>query len=122
MLTEGYQRRVQPHDFHPIFFGGRGQSFTPLGHQAAVLLCAVAGIPVTSVPVIMDMDDKAVFRIYQNLEVTRARHVESHEKNIVFGDKTAWCDVEADEVDLGKDLSEDKQTASWEQWGGLVES
>ena len=118
---KGCSCRVQPHDFHPIFFGGRGQSFTPLGHQAAVLLCAIAGVPVTSVPAILDMDDKAVFRIYQNLEVARARHVELKEKNIVFGEKMEWCDVEADEVDLGKELSEDKQTACWEQWGGLVE-
>lgn len=51
---------VQAHDFHPIFFKGSGKSYTSLGQQAAVLRCAVAGVPVTSVPVILDTDDKHV--------------------------------------------------------------
>ena len=87
------QERIQPHDFHPIFFGGHGASITPLGRQAAVLLCALAGVPVTSVPVILDMDDKAVFRIYGNLEAARARHVDVKEKDIVFGKAAKWSDV-----------------------------
>ena len=86
-----------------------------------MLLCALAGVPVTSVPVILDMDDKAVFRIYANLEAARARHVELKEKDIIFGKAGKWPDVEADEVDLGKDLSEDGSSLTWEQWGGLVE-
>jgi hypothetical protein len=65
-------------------------------------MCAVAGVPVASVPSILDMDDKAVFRIYANLEVARARHMEMKEKNIVYDKAQKWCDVEADEVDLGK--------------------
>ena len=48
------------------------------------------------------MDDKAVFRIYANLEVARARHMEMKEKNIIYDKAQKWCDVEADEVDLGK--------------------
>lgn len=76
--------------------------------------------PVTSAPVILDMDDKAVFRIYANLEAARARHAELKEKDIVFGKAGKWPD-EADEVDLGKDLSEDGSSLTWEQWGGLVE-
>ena len=118
---KGCQKRIQPHDFHPILFGGHGASITPLGRQAAVLLCALAGVPVTSVPVILDMDDKAVFRIYANLEAARARHVELKEKDIIFGKAGKWPDVEASEVDLGKDLSDDGSSLTWEQWGGLVE-
>ena len=57
----------------------------------------------------MDMDDKAVFRIYQNL--TRARHVEMKKTTIHFGNSQKWADVEADEVDLGKEFSEDAQSA-----------
>ena len=65
------------------------------------------------------MDDKAVFRIYQNLEVTRARHIEMKEKTVHFGNTQTWADVEADDVDSGKEFSEDAQSASWEQWGSL---
>lgn len=35
----GCQKRVQPHDFHPIFFGGSGVSLTSLGP------CSVARLP-----------------------------------------------------------------------------
>ena len=110
---KGCQKLMQPHQFHPIFFSGAGSSFTPLGHQAAVLGCALAGVPVTSTPVILDMDDK--WKIYQNLEVARARHALTKQKSIRFGGHHKWCDVEADEVDLGKEVWK------WEQWGGIVE-
>lgn len=119
------QKRIQPHDFHPIFFGGSGASLTSLGKQAAVLLCALAGVPVTAVPLLLDMDDKPVFRIYANLELARARHVVLKEKDIVYmaslRNGVTMCDVEADEVDLGKELCEDGVHLAWEQWGGLVE-
>ena len=82
---KGCQKLMQPHQFHPIFFSGAGSSLTPLGHQAAVLCCALAGVPVTSTPVILDMDDKPVFQIYQNLEAARARHVLMKQKSITSG-------------------------------------
>lgn len=92
-----------------------------MGHQAAVLCCALAGVPVTSVPVILNMDHKPVSRIYTNLELARSRHVLKKEKGIHFGAKQRWCDVEADEVDVGKEVQMDQKTATWEQWGGIVE-
>ena len=112
---------TQPHNFHPIFFGGSGASFTSLGKQAAVLCCAVAGVPVTATPLILDMDDKAVFRIYEGLEKARAQHVSQKQKHIKYGGDDAWCDVEADEVDLAKNIVETSNIAAWEQWGGLVQ-
>ena len=115
------KRRVQPHDFHPIFFNGSGSSYTPLGEQAAVLCCAVAGVPVTSTPIILNMDHKPVERIYQNLEHTRCQHVCQKQKKIQFGTTDAWADVEADEVDLGKEVYADGKKAQWEQWGGIVQ-
>ena len=92
-----------------------------LGQQAAVLRCAVAGVPVTSVPVILDMDDKHVFRLSSNLESARSQHVRQQEKKIKFGARQAWADVEADEVDLGKEVDMSKKAAKWEHWGGIVE-
>lgn len=65
-----------------------------------MLRCAVAGVPVTSIPVILDMDDKHVFRLSSNLGSARSQHVRQQEKKIKFGARHAWADVEADEVDL----------------------
>ena len=70
---------------------------------------------------ILNVDDKPIGRIYANLEIPRAQHVLTKEKNIVFGSKCSWPDVEADEVDLGKELIPDVNKLKWEQWGGIVE-
>ncbi|CAE7296684.1 unnamed protein product [Symbiodinium sp. CCMP2456] len=88
------------HDFHPIFFTGAGNSFTSLRHQAAVLFCAVAGVSCQAAHLILDLDHKAVERVYTNVDIARARYVQLKEKDIQYGGK--WQDVEVDEVDLGK--------------------
>ena len=120
----GCKKRVQPHDFHPIFFGASGPSSTSLAMQASILSCALAGVPVTSVPSLLGVHTKAVERVYSNLKLARARHVRILEDKIVFGKKNRWADVEADEVDLGKEEVISNAGASklqWEQWGGMVE-
>ena len=89
--------------------------------QAAVLHCALANVPTTSVPQLLDVDRKVVDRIYINLEVARTRHIKQLESKVVFGEKHKWTDVEADEVDLGKELDLGSGKLKWEQWGGLVE-
>ena len=52
-------------------------------------------------------------------------YVQSEEKKIVFGARRKWADVEADEVDLGKEevakSVKSRGKVQWEQWGGLVE-
>lgn len=97
----GYQFRLQPHDYHPIFFAG------------------------SSVPALLDIHPKPVERIYTNLEVARSRYVHLTGKKIIFGANKTWSDVEADEVDLGKEelikAGEGSRKVQWEQWGGLVE-
>ena len=113
-------RRISPHDFHPIFICGRGH--TPLGKQAALLLCAAAGVPSVSAHLILDVDDKVVNTIYTNYDIARSQFVMEREKTITYGQ---WHDVEADEVDLGKGEDQNASSAvkkvQWEQWGGLVE-
>ena len=104
---KGRQRFVQPHDFHPLFFGGAGNSMTPLEDQASILCCALAGVPVTAASVALGLDNKPVERVYHNLEMARARHVALQEKQIRFGARDEWPDVEVDEVDLGKEEVED---------------
>ena len=55
--------RIQLHAFHPVFYHGSGSSFTSLGMQAAILHCALANDPTTSVPQLLDVDHKLVDRI-----------------------------------------------------------
>lgn len=118
---------VQAHDFHPIFFGGSGNSHTPLNVQVCALYSAVAGASAVTTHLILDVDHKPIERIFTNLELARTRFVEHKEKSITFGapSGTIWKDVEADEVDLGKALLEDPdiegQKMKWEQWCGIVE-
>ena len=73
----------------------------------------------------MDVDDKIVSRIYNNLDIARARFVLAHEKRIQYGGSARWEDVEADEVDLGKGLVDNydkpKLNTKWEQWLGVVQ-
>ncbi|CAE7826793.1 unnamed protein product, partial [Symbiodinium sp. CCMP2592] len=118
----GCNKLLLAHDFHPIFFKGSGNSITDLGHQAAALYCAVAGVSSQSAHLILDLDHKAVERIYTNVDTSRARYVQLKEKEIRYGGK--WEDVEVDEVDVGK-LTDNTTTSTkntvWEQWGGLVE-
>ena len=113
--------KIQPHSFHPIFFQGNGQSLTPLGLQAAILHCALVNVPVTSVPALLNVERKTAERIYTNLEVARARHMKSLEAKTIFGKGHKWADIEADEVDLGKEGDQPSGKAKWEQWGGMVE-
>jgi hypothetical protein len=51
-------------------------------------------------------------------------HVLYEEQKIVFGGQKTWVDVEADEVDLGKELlldSPNGNKARWEQWDEMVQ-
>ena len=67
------------------------------------------------------MNHKPVSRIYNNLEIARSRYVMKKQKDIKFGARHQWCDVEADEVDVGKEVDLCHKKAHWEQWGGIVE-
>ncbi|CAE7843474.1 unnamed protein product, partial [Symbiodinium microadriaticum] len=112
---------LQPHDYHPVFFMGAGNSNTPLHVQASILLCATAGVKESATHLLFDIAKKPVENIYKNLEVARSMYVIAKEKSITYG---GWRDVEVDEVDVGKfvDTSvHDVKNTSWEQWGGMVE-
>ena len=51
------------------------------------------------------------------------RHMKSLEAKTIFGKGHKWADIdlEADEVDLGKEGDQPSGKAKWEQWGGMVE-
>ena len=115
-------KRTQPHDHHPIFTSGRGNSVTSLVMQVAILFCAILGLSMVQTHLLLDVDDKIIARIYTNLDIARASFVVQKEKDITHGN---WKDVDADEVDLGKGTFENHSspliTTRWQQWGGLVE-
>ena len=67
------------------------------------------------------MNHKPVSHIHNNLELARSRHVMKKQKEIQVGASHQWCDVEADEVDVGKEMDLHHKKAKWEQWGGIVE-
>ncbi|CAK0876284.1 unnamed protein product [Prorocentrum cordatum] len=62
---------------------------------------------------------------YLRLDEARMKYVLKKERTIRFGSVEEWSDIEADEVDLGKEddwRKTDKQKpVQWEQWGGIVE-
>jgi len=78
--------RIRVEDYHPIFYASAGNSKIPLNIQAAVLYCAIAGVPRNSAHLLLDVDHKVVERIYSNNEAARARYVEKKEKEIIYGD------------------------------------
>ena len=47
--------------------------------------------------------------------------MKSLEAKTIFGKGHKWADIEADEVDLGKEGDQPSGKAKWEQWGGMVE-
>lgn len=112
--------KLQLHSFHPILFHGSGNSLTPLALQAAILHCALVNVPVTSVPTLLNSSRTPADRIYINLEVARARHMKKLEAKTVFGKNHKWADIEADEVDLGKEGDQPSGKVNWGQWGGMV--
>ncbi|CAK9095657.1 unnamed protein product [Durusdinium trenchii] len=65
------------------------------------------------------MNHKPVSHIHNNLELARSRHVMKKQKEIQVGASHQWCDVEADEVDVGKEMDLHHKKAKWEQWGGI---
>ena len=73
------------------------------------------------------------YKLFQAMGLRLDKDLRSYvcqkEGAIAYGDPayTAWVDVEADEVDLAKELTEDAQTAAvgkkvqWHQWAGIVQ-
>ena len=47
--------------------------------------------------------------------------MKSLQAKTMIGKDRKWADIEADEVDLGKEGDQPSGKAKWEQWGGMVE-
>ncbi|CAE8603513.1 unnamed protein product, partial [Polarella glacialis] len=122
------QNYVLPQSGHSIFTSGRGPKATSLQHQAVVLLHALQNASQTICHKMTGLDHKMTQAIYGTNDKCRKIDVEKKEKKIVYGGKgNVWKDVEADEVDLGSQLVDNREDApedekiEWEQSGGVVE-
>ena len=62
-----------------------------------------------------------VERTRVSLDQERFNNVMQREPTIRFGTEEGWPDIEADEVDLAKNVLPDGQGAIWEQWCGVVQ-
>ena len=67
---------------------------------------------------------KMIEDMSKKLDFAKKAYVEKREKKIKYGQGQKWKDVEGDEVDLKKELTDDgpkRKPAIWEQWAGFVE-
>jgi hypothetical protein len=112
-----------------VFSAPSGRSFKPLKHQVQVLFGIVAGLTNAQPHLLWGDHHQLSQRLSQRLDMARKAFVEHREKTITFGGPLhpAWVDVEADEVDLAKELVENADSAPkgkqlrWEQWAGIVQ-
>lgn len=123
---------VYPLHLHPIFTLVRGPEGHSLQVQAAALLLRLAGVSLSTIHLLTNINHKAVERMNHNLNLVRSGHVTKVEKSIKFGGAPkAWKDVEVDEACFDKrtlkpweqseeDAKQGKNTV-WEQWGGMVQ-
>lgn len=95
------QRFCPLHHGHPIFNAVGGPSSRPLNIQAAVLHCAVWGVPVSNFSTLIpDVSRKQATRIYSEWRRQVALYVEAHQANIRFGSNKSNVldEIEVDEA------------------------
>ena len=111
MQQEELPEVVYPLHLHPIFTLVRGPEGHSFQAQAAALLLRLAGVSLSTIHLLTNINHKAVERMNHNLNLVRSGHVTKVEKSIIFGGAPkAWKDVEVDEACF------DKRTLKpWEQ-------
>ena len=123
--AKGCQKYIVPHSYHPVLRSAWGRSSLPLKTQVKVLFGLVIGLTAAQCHLLWGVSDKLISEMSMRLDSARNAYVERHERKICFGAQDGgrtWVDVEADEVDLGKDVSpDDENKAVWEQWAGIVQ-
>ena len=83
----------------------------------------VIGLTVGQNHLMWEDNAKYISAMSQRLDLARTKFVVKEERKIKFGDPHGkeWLDVEADEVDLGKECVAESETIEWQQWAGIVE-
>jgi len=116
---------IVPHINHPIFTVGQGVNGVPLKRQAAVVLCILAGTSnVATRRVLGTVNHKVIEKIRTSLHFHVKKYVLRKQKNMTFGDKKVWKDVEGDETTVAKKTDPScpsNACTDWEQYAGLIE-
>ena len=121
---KGCQRFIYPHACHPVFKLADGKSHKPLRDQFRTLFGIVIGLSIGQNHLLWEDSKNFISDMSKRLDIAREKYVLKRERQIKFGDPLGkqWRDVEADEVDLGKEfVGDDGQTVEWQQWAGIVE-
>ncbi|CAE7420610.1 unnamed protein product [Symbiodinium natans] len=119
---------ILPHYLHPVFTSRNGSEGHSLSVQGSALLMRLAGVPLSSIHILLDMNHKALERMEKNLAFVRKAYVEHCQKSMSFGTGKGkeWTEVEADEAVFDKfllpaeDAEVQKKPMRWEQWLGMV--
>ena len=116
---------INPQHLHPLFLDSRGSSCVPLQTQAALLFLKINNVPHATIHRVLGINHKAIEDLANRLHALRKKYVEAKEKEIDFGSRVAWGDVEADETtfdrrNLGATAVDKSTPIAWEQWCGLV--
>ncbi|CAE7252415.1 unnamed protein product, partial [Symbiodinium necroappetens] len=117
-----------PQNLHPIFTSNMGSEGHPLAIQASALLLRLAGIPLSSIHIVLGINHKALESMEKKLATTRKCFVDAEQARMVLGNgkSTKWTEVEADEAVFDKcliaaeDAHNPNKTMKWEQWLGMV--
>lgn len=114
---------IYPHSSHPLFSTADGRNYKELADQFVVLFGLVTGCTEAQNHLLWGDSRDFVKSMSRKLDCARKDYVIAKERAVRFGDpdKLQWRDVEADEVDLGKDLTAVPGKARWNQWAGIVE-
>ena len=116
---------IPPHHHHPIFRTGSGKSYVPLKTQVEILYCHVLSLKHIQITRLLGVDSQFVQKISVRIDKCRMKYVVNKQRSIKFGcsDSSQYMDVEADEIDLGKEAFEDSDGSwlKWEQWAGVVQ-
>ncbi|CAE7777099.1 unnamed protein product [Symbiodinium sp. CCMP2592] len=121
---------ITPYHLHPLFSECMGPQKQSLQMQSAMLLLMLHKVPQSTIHLVLDINHKAIEYMEKKLCRLCKDFVEKEEKNIVFGNKRTWVDVEADEAtfdkrDISKDpdlkhlISKPNNTILWEHMGAM---
>ena len=92
-----------------------------------MLFGITVGLTIAQAHLLWEDNERFISDMSSRLDLARTRFVTRHEKRIKFGNagRGPWVDVEADEVDLGKEAMPCNGSGvarlRWEQWACYVE-
>ena len=119
---------ILPQHLHPIFTSTMGPEGHSLALQASALLLRLAGVPLSSIHIVLGINHKALEKMEKNLATTRKAFVDAEQARMVLGNGKGakWTEIEADEVVFDKCLipaenaANPNKTMKWDQWLGMV--